>query len=74
MRGAIPSLPNTPSWRGAQLKKAQGHLYHYHLHYNVKRGRVTPRCVYSSTQELFTAVGHSDAAVPKYLSKADATW
>jgi hypothetical protein len=21
MRGAIPSLPNTPSWRGAQLKK-----------------------------------------------------
>jgi len=24
MRGAIPSLPNTPSWRRAQLKKAQG--------------------------------------------------
>jgi hypothetical protein len=21
MRGAIPPLPNTPSWRGAQLKK-----------------------------------------------------
>jgi hypothetical protein len=21
MRGAIPPLPNTPSWRGAQLRK-----------------------------------------------------
>jgi heme/copper-type cytochrome/quinol oxidase subunit 2 len=27
MRGAIPPLPNTPSWRGAQLKKPQGQLY-----------------------------------------------
>jgi hypothetical protein len=27
MSGAIPPLPNTPSWRGAQLKKAQGQLY-----------------------------------------------
>jgi hypothetical protein len=29
MRGNIPPLPNTPSWRGAQIKKkAQGfHLY-----------------------------------------------
>jgi hypothetical protein len=26
MRGAIPPLPNTPSWRVAQ-KKAQGQLY-----------------------------------------------
>jgi hypothetical protein len=26
VRGVIPPLPNTPSWRGAQLK-AQGHLY-----------------------------------------------
>jgi len=24
MRGAIPPLPNTPSWRGAQLKKSTG--------------------------------------------------
>jgi hypothetical protein len=24
MSGAIPPLPNTPSWRGAQLKEAQG--------------------------------------------------
>jgi len=29
MRGAIPQLPHTPSWRGAQLKKAQGQLYLY---------------------------------------------
>jgi hypothetical protein len=28
MSGAIPSLPNTPSWRGAQLK-SQGQLYLY---------------------------------------------
>jgi hypothetical protein len=27
MRGAIPPLPNTPSWRGAQLKIAQGQLH-----------------------------------------------
>jgi hypothetical protein len=24
MSGAIPPLPNTPSWRGAQLKKRTG--------------------------------------------------
>jgi hypothetical protein len=30
MRGAIPPLPNTLPWRGAQLKKkAQGQLYLY---------------------------------------------
>jgi len=28
MRGAIPPLPNTQSWRGAQLK-TQGQLYLY---------------------------------------------
>jgi len=27
MRGAITPFPNTPSWRGAQLKEAQGQLY-----------------------------------------------
>jgi hypothetical protein len=27
MRGVIPPFPNTHSWRGAQLKKAQGQLY-----------------------------------------------
>jgi hypothetical protein len=31
MRGAIPPLPNTPSWRGAQLKKAQGQLYLFRI-------------------------------------------
>jgi hypothetical protein len=31
MRGAIPPLPNTLSWRGAQFKKAQGQLYIYLL-------------------------------------------
>jgi hypothetical protein len=29
MREAIPPLPNTPSWRGAQLKKAQEEVYLY---------------------------------------------
>jgi hypothetical protein len=24
MRGSIPPLPNTPSWRGAQFKKSTG--------------------------------------------------
>jgi hypothetical protein len=30
MRGAIPPLPNTPSWRGAQLK-AQGQICLYFI-------------------------------------------
>jgi hypothetical protein len=29
MRRAIPPSPHTLSWRGAQLKKAQGQLYLY---------------------------------------------
>jgi hypothetical protein len=29
MSGAIPPLPNTPSWGGAQLRKAQRQLYFY---------------------------------------------
>jgi hypothetical protein len=29
MSGATSPLPNTPSWRGAQLKKAQGQIYFY---------------------------------------------
>jgi hypothetical protein len=29
MSGAIPSLPNMPSWRGAQLQKEQGQLYYF---------------------------------------------
>jgi hypothetical protein len=27
IRGAISPLPNTPSWRGAELNKAEGQLY-----------------------------------------------
>jgi hypothetical protein len=29
MSGAIPPLPNMPSWCSAQLKEAEGHLYPY---------------------------------------------
>jgi hypothetical protein len=29
MHEAIPPLPNTPSWPGAQLNKAQGQFYLY---------------------------------------------
>jgi hypothetical protein len=29
MSGAIPSIPHTPSWRGAQLKETQGQIYFY---------------------------------------------
>jgi hypothetical protein len=29
MGGAVPPLPNTPSWRGAQLGGARGQLYLY---------------------------------------------
>jgi hypothetical protein len=35
MRGTIPPLPNTPSWRDAQLKDStQGQLYHHHHHHH----------------------------------------
>jgi hypothetical protein len=27
MNGTIPPLPNTSSWRGVELKEAQGQLY-----------------------------------------------
>jgi len=27
MGGAVPPLPNTPSWRGTQLGEAEGQLY-----------------------------------------------
>jgi len=29
MRGSVPRIPNTPSWSGTRLKKAQGQLYLY---------------------------------------------
>jgi hypothetical protein len=39
MREAIPPLPNTPSWRDAQLKKAQRQLYLYLYFYEYQYGR-----------------------------------
>jgi len=35
MSGAIPPLPDTPSWRGAQLKKSQGKLYYTLLYFTL---------------------------------------
>jgi hypothetical protein len=37
MSGDIPPLPNTPSCRGAQFKKAQGRLYLYLSRSNIKQ-------------------------------------
>jgi hypothetical protein len=31
MNGAIPPLPNTPSWRGAQLKHRDNFTFHFYL-------------------------------------------
>jgi hypothetical protein len=39
MSGAIPPLPNTPSWRGDQLKKSQGQLYF--IRYAASNGKKT---------------------------------
>jgi hypothetical protein len=30
MRGAVPSLPNTPSWRGAQLKNTGANIPYFY--------------------------------------------
>jgi hypothetical protein len=35
MCGAMPPLPNTPSWLGAQFKKAQGLLYFTLLYFTL---------------------------------------
>jgi len=47
MCGTIPPLPNTPSWRDAQLKKAQEqrYLYLYHYHFGMVG---SPRRIYKS--------------------------
>jgi hypothetical protein len=33
--GTIPSLPNTPSWRGAQLKHGDSFTFYLLLMYNI---------------------------------------
>jgi hypothetical protein len=38
MRGAIPPLPNMPSWRCAQLKKSTGTIYLYPLLFMKPKG------------------------------------
>jgi hypothetical protein len=35
MLEATPPLPNTPSWRGAQFKKAWGQLYLLYTHHPI---------------------------------------
>jgi len=37
MSGDIPPPPNTPSWRGAQLRKAQGQPTFYLLNFTVSQ-------------------------------------
>jgi hypothetical protein len=54
MREAIPALPNTPSWRGAQLKKAQGQLIYFiaehmsergqNLNIKIPKKKILPKC------------------------------
>jgi hypothetical protein len=41
MSGAIPLLPNTPSWRCVQLGEARGHLYLYLISYIANEGGMT---------------------------------
>jgi hypothetical protein len=36
MNGAIPPLPNTPSWRGAQLKHRDIFTFTFTFYYTVK--------------------------------------
>jgi len=38
MREAIPPLPNTPSWRGAQLKKSQVQFAFALLYFSIYLG------------------------------------
>jgi hypothetical protein len=38
MLGALTPLRGTPSWRGAQLKKAQGQLHVFTFYFTVQLG------------------------------------
>jgi hypothetical protein len=48
MRGGITPLPNTPSWRGAQLKEAQGKLYIYIYLYGLKAVKLMVVYIFSN--------------------------
>jgi len=49
MRGAIPSLPNTPSWRGAQLKHRDNFTFWNFVN-------VLPNCIRESQTYMFLEV------------------
>jgi hypothetical protein len=42
MRGSVPPLPSTPSWRGAQFKKTQAQFYFYLTFTTVSRLALGP--------------------------------
>jgi hypothetical protein len=70
MRGAIPPLPNTPSWRGAQLqRKAQGQLYFY-LYHTPKNSNVEFK---SKERTVFTKTSLTNGYKSQYrvLSKTE---
>jgi hypothetical protein len=56
MRGAIPPLPNTPSWRGDQFQKAQAQYIYLNLCLKdlVKRSSLNKINKYSSEYVLRT--------------------
>jgi hypothetical protein len=54
MRGAITPLPNTPLWRGAQLKKAQRQLYLYYKSHNPILRFICYNELHSTRSKLFS--------------------
>jgi len=75
MHGAIPPHPITPSWRGAQLKRAQGKLYFYlYLFWSRRKIEIKWKFFYSWANNLDTLkrhivfVGNSEGT---YVHKVD---
>jgi hypothetical protein len=56
MGGAVPPLPNTPSWRGAPLGGAQGQLYLYLLWENFTTIVIKHENRFASTEAGFESV------------------
>jgi len=45
MRGSLPPLPQTPSWRDVELNKPQGQLYFAYMFHNARLRRYTSATV-----------------------------
>jgi hypothetical protein len=63
MRGAIPPLPNTPSWRGAQLKKMKN-----------STGTTLPFTLQESQHTSYHLLGEEEKEIREHSESSDWWW